>query len=145
VLDERAWGTGNGWVVAALARTIPRMPYAASDLAELARATLDACLQCRRADGSFGNHLDDPASFRETPVAAMLAYAALRGATDGWLPQRYGEVGGALLESVVAEIDDVGRVRNACGAPDYVRPGFSPESQAFALLADAAYRRWCDR
>jgi unsaturated rhamnogalacturonyl hydrolase len=140
VMDERAWGTGNGWVLAALTRTIARVP--ADDLAAEARALLDACLLWRRADGLFGNHLDDPHSFGETTVAAMLAYGALHGAAGGWLPTRYGEIGTSLLEAVRARIDERGRVTGACGAPHFDRPGFSPESQAFALLADAAHEDW---
>lgn len=30
----------------------------------------------------------------------------------------------------------------ACAAPYFQRPGFSPEAQAFALMADAAHVRW---
>jgi unsaturated rhamnogalacturonyl hydrolase len=141
--DERAWGTANGWVVAALARTIPRLPAAAGrPLIKEMQTLLDDCLRWRRPDGLFGNLLDDPQSFRETTVAAMLAYGALRGTSDGWLPPRYGEIGTSLLESVHGQLDEFGRVTGACAAPHFDRPGFSPESQAFALLADSAHRRW---
>ncbi len=44
--DGRAWGTGNGWVAAALARTVARLPGGV--LAAEARAHLDACAPRRR-------------------------------------------------------------------------------------------------
>jgi unsaturated rhamnogalacturonyl hydrolase len=140
--DERAWGTANGWVVAALARTVPRLlPDIGRSLIGELRTLVDDCLRWRRADGLFGNLLDDPQSFRETNVAAMLAYGALTGAGAGWLPAQYGKVGASLLESVAEQVDEFGRVTGACAAPHFDRPGFSPEAQAFALLADSAHRR----
>jgi unsaturated rhamnogalacturonyl hydrolase len=142
VVDERAWGTGNGWVAAALVRTIPRLTGAiAGQLAGELQSLLDACMKMRRADGLFGNHLDDPSSFAETTVAAMLGYAALRGVRAGLLPDRYWSIGASLVDAVGAQLDGYGRVTGACAAPHFDRPGFSPESQAFALLADAAIRR----
>jgi unsaturated rhamnogalacturonyl hydrolase len=146
VLDLRAWGTGNGWVVMALVRTIGRTGGDALDelIADLAD-TLDACLALRRADGLFGNHLDDPTSFSEATGAAMFAYAALSAATNGWLPARYGDAGRTLLASVTSALDEYGRLSPACGAPWYDRPGHSPEAQAAVLLADAAELRWVAR
>jgi unsaturated rhamnogalacturonyl hydrolase len=146
VPDERAWGTANGWVATALVRTIPHCsePNAAPLVAEL-QTLLDDCLRWRRPDGLFGNLLDDPDSFRESTLASMLAYAALRGATETWLPDGYGEIGASLIGAVALQLDEFGRVTEACAAPHYDRSGFSPESQAFALLADSAHRSWIAR
>ena len=72
----------------------------------------------------------------------MLAYSALRGSTEGWLPPRYADLGASLLEAVAGRLDELGRVTGACAAPYFQRPGFSPEAQAFALMADAAHVRW---
>lgn len=143
VVDPRAWGTGNGWVVMALARSIGQIGRDAQDelIADLA-STLDACLALRRTDGLFGNHLDDPSSFAEATGAAMFAYAALSAAVHGWLPDRYGEIGRNLLANVTSTLDEYGRLSPACGAPSYDRPGYSPEAQAAVLLADVAERRW---
>ena len=136
--DGRAWGTGNGWVAAALARTVDRLPE--SGLAAEARAHLDACLGHRRGDGTFGSVLDDDGSPADTAVAAMLAWAALTGAREGWLPRGYADVGRSLLAHVVAALDGLGRVTGAAAAPRFDRPGHSPEAQAWLLLADAQAR-----
>jgi unsaturated rhamnogalacturonyl hydrolase len=106
-----------------------------------ARSVLDACLAHRRPDGLFHDTLDDPASFRETNVAQMLAYAALTGAADGWLPPGYADTGRDLLAAAARQVDGLGRVTGACGSPTFQHPGVSAEAQAFHLLAVAALPR----
>ncbi|SFU01929.1 unsaturated rhamnogalacturonyl hydrolase [Geodermatophilus amargosae] len=139
--DDRAWGTGNGWVAAGLARTVGRLPAASgAALAAELRALLDGCLAHRRPDGTLGDVLDDDASRADPAAAATLSYAALTGAGEGWLPAPYGAVGRALLVPAVASLDGLGRVSGAPAAPRFDRPGHSPEAQALLLLADAAAR-----
>ena len=141
--DPRAWGTGNGWVVAGAARVVHRLPGApGAELAAEVRALLAAFRPLRRPDGLFGDVLDDPDGPADTNVAAMVAYAALTGAAEGWLPAADGELGESLLGSVVDRVDTLGRVTGASAAPHFDRPGHSPEAQAFLLLADSAARRW---
>ncbi|NAZ87161.1 glycosyl hydrolase family 88 [Kineococcus sp. T90] len=143
--DARAWGTGNGWVVAAVARALHLLGERAGDLraplAEHAREVLDACLRHRRDDGAFGDVVDDPASFSEANLAQMLAYAALTGVADGWLPQAYAATGSDLLAAARVRVDGDGLVTGVCGAPRFERPGVSAEAQAFFLLATAAEHR----
>ncbi|MDT5035395.1 MAG: unsaturated rhamnogalacturonyl hydrolase [Micromonosporaceae bacterium] len=136
------WGAASGWVAAGIARAL-RVAHAwpAGDRERLGghvRGVLDACLAHRRADGLFGNVLDDPTSFRETNVAQMLAYAALVGAADGWLPPAYGATGRDLLAAAGRQVDARGFVTGACGSPRFDGPGVSAEAQAFHLLAVAA-------
>jgi unsaturated rhamnogalacturonyl hydrolase len=141
--DARAWGTGNGWVAAGLARAVRELPGRAGTAAAAeVRDLLDACLRLRRPDGLFGDVLDDPSGPADTNVASMLAWAALTGATEGWLPADHGRVGEDLLGSVVGRLDALGRVTGASAAPHFDRPGHSPEAQAFLLLADSAHREW---
>ncbi|WP_432492669.1 glycoside hydrolase family 88 protein [Kineococcus gypseus] len=143
--DARAWGTGNGWVVAAIARTLHLLGEDAGrhrePLAAHAREVLDACLRHRRPDGTFGDVLDDPASFPEVNVAQMLAYALLTGAADGWLGADAAATGRELLAAAREHVDDDGLVTGVCGAPAFEGPGVSAEAQAFHLLAVAAERR----
>ena len=134
------WGGGNGWVVAAVARTlrlVPDLPRR-DELAAHAREVLDACLALRRPDGLFHDVLDDPGTFRETNAAQMFSYAASVGAADGWLPGSYAAVGRDLLAAATGQVDEYGLVRGACGAPAFDRPGTSAEAQAFHLLATRA-------
>ena len=139
------WGTGNGWVVAGLARALrQRVDWptgVAARLAGHATDVIDACLARRRADGLFHDVLDDPATFVETNAAQMLAYAIGTGVADGWLPARYADTGRDLHAAAATQVDRAGLVRGACGSPDFARPGTSAEAQAFHLLAAAALRR----
>jgi unsaturated rhamnogalacturonyl hydrolase len=138
------WATGNGWVVAGVARAlhpVPDWPDGEWDrLAAHARTVFDACLAPRRPDGLFHDVLDDPATFRETNSAQMPAYAALTGAADGWLPPSYAAIGRDLL-AATRKVDELGFVTGACGSPGFAHPGTSAEAQAFHLLASAASAR----
>jgi unsaturated rhamnogalacturonyl hydrolase len=149
-----AWGGGNGWVVAGCARALhllrpgagPSTPRPATSVEEefvavaqdCARRVLDACLRHRSAAGLFHDIVDDPGTFEEVTLVAMLAYAALTGMADGWLPVQYDQVGRSLLETVAGHVGADGLLRPACGSPSFDRPGISAEAQAWFLLAVAA-------
>jgi unsaturated rhamnogalacturonyl hydrolase len=142
--DPRHWGTANGWVAAAAARALRRsdLPAAVRDrLAAEAHQVIDACLGWRRESGLFGDVVDDPASFTEANLAQMLAYAAMSGAADGWLPAGYGDLGRSLLRSARSRLDALGQVTAVAAAPSFQRPGTSPEAQGFFVLATAAEHR----
>nr|WP_276610622.1 glycoside hydrolase family 88 protein [Kineococcus siccus] len=151
--DARAWGTGNGWVVAALARAlhllggcgdggaVEEAQRLREEWAPHARTVVDACLRHRRADGVFTDVVDDPATFSEANLAQMLAYACLTGASDGWLPPGYAATGSDLLAAARERVDADGLVTGVCGAPHFDHRGVSAEAQAFFLLATAAERR----
>ncbi|MGV9370556.1 glycoside hydrolase family 88 protein [Micromonospora tulbaghiae] len=139
------WGTGNGWVVAGIARALRLAPeWPGTIRAELAghvEEVLTACLAYRGADGLFPDVLDEPGAFREANTAQLLGYAALTGVAGGWLPRSWYEVGADLLAAAGRRIDAYGRVTGVSGAPDFERPGTSPEAQACHLLGHAALRR----
>jgi len=136
------WGTGNGWVVAGIARALRRLDGRggafAVEAAQHARVVIDACLAYRAADGLFHDVVTDPSTFSEANLAQMLAYAVLTGVADGWLPLTYEAVGRSLLESARRQVDAHGFVTGVCGAPLFDHQGTSVEAQAFFLLASAA-------
>jgi unsaturated rhamnogalacturonyl hydrolase len=146
--QARAWGTGNGWVVAGIARALRHLPQASAahdvfrrDAAAHARQVIDACLRHRDGSGIFHDVVDDPATFPEANLAQMLAYAVMTGVADGWLPAEYRTIGRSLLAAARQHVDRDGFVTPVCGAPGFDRPGTSVEAQAFFLLATAAERR----
>ena len=141
------WGTGNGWVVAGIARTLRLLAGSggdfAVDAAQHARTVIDACLALRRReDGLFHNVVDDPSTFVEANLAQMLAYGILTGVTDGWLPSDYESTGRSLVASARRQVDAHGFVTQVCGAPHFDHQGTSVEAQSFFLLATAAEQRW---
>lgn len=137
------WGTGNGWVVAAIARMMPYLKDRAdrAGLADHARCVVDACLRLRRSDGLFHDVVGDPCTYVETNLAQMLAYTVLTGVADGWLPDRYRDVGLSLRQAAACQVDELGVVRGVAGSPHFDHPGTSVEGQAFFLLAHAAAAR----
>lgn len=137
------WGTGNGWVVAGIARTLPLVPRGSGrdDLARHAQRVIDSALAYRRKDGLFHDVLDAPDTFVETNFAQMLAYAIFCGVADRWLPFGYLSIGLSLRDAAAARVDNAGLVWGACGAPDFSQPGTSVEGQAFCLMAHAAADR----
>lgn len=145
LVRPQLWGTGNGWVVAGIARAV----RAAGSGAEAfrvaatahARVVIDACLSTRDGSGLFHDVLDDRGSFLEANTGQLLAYGMLTGVADGWLPEPYAGEGRSMLATARAHVDTDGFVTPVCGAPLFDRPGISAEAQAFFLLATAAQRR----
>ncbi len=91
--DANFWGGGNGWAAAGLARVWRSLPSERRQdrarLADFAREIVDGCLACQRPDGLFHNVVDQPATFVETNLAQMLAFAIYEGVSAGWLPAAY--------------------------------------------------------
>jgi unsaturated rhamnogalacturonyl hydrolase len=144
VTHPEHWGTGNGWVVAGIARAMrsggQRDPWFRTAGPEHARIVIDAVLAAAELFGGFHDVLDDPTTFPEGDVRQMLAYGILAGVADGWLPASYRADGERLVAAARLAVDDQGFVTGVCGAPRFARPGTSPEAQAMFLLATAAAR-----
>ncbi|WP_375388268.1 glycoside hydrolase family 88 protein [uncultured Amnibacterium sp.] len=145
VTHPEHWGTGNGWVVAGIARAMRSGgagdPWFAAEGPGHARVVIDAALAAAAHAGGFHDVLDDPSTFAEGNVRQMLAYGILAGVADGWLPASYRGVGERLVAEARDAVDDRGLVRGVCGAPRFDRQGTSPEAQAMFLLATAASTR----
>ena len=140
--DGNFWGGGNGWAAAGLARVIRSLPANRREdrgqLAEFARQLLDGCLAYQRSDGLFHDVVDQPATFVETNLAQMLAYASYIGVADGWLPAGYRVHADGMRLAARAKMDEYGFVQGACGAPNFDHPGVSTEAQSFCILMESA-------
>jgi len=143
--DPAFWGGGNGWAAAGLARVLRSLPTARvrdrENLALFARQLIDGCLRHQRSDGLFHNVVDQPATFVETNLAQMLAYAIFDGVEAGWLAASYRPLGDKMRNAARSKMDAFGFVQGACGAPEFDRPGVSTEAQAFCILMEAAGSR----
>ena len=137
------WGTGNGWVLAAIARVMPHLPRGPirDELGRHAERMIESSMRYRRQDGLFHNVLNEPDSFVETNFAQMLAYTIFCGVADRWLPFGYVGMGHSLRDAAATRVDNAGLVWGVCGSPDFTQPGTSVEGQAFFLLAHAAAER----
>ena len=143
--DANFWGGGNGWAAAGLARVWRSLPSERrqdrAHLADFAREIVDGCLACQRSDGLFHNMVDQPATFVETNLAQMLAFAIYEGVAAGWLPAVYRVHADAMRAAARLKMDADGYVQGACGAPSFDRPGPSTEAQAFCIMMEAAGSR----
>lgn len=139
------WGGGNGWAVAAMARILHQLPASENELRRhllnMEIPLLRALRSRIREDGLAYDILDDPSSFVETNFSQMYAYAIFTGCADGWLSKEYLPLAERMRAAANSKVDQGGFVRQVCGAPDFCRPGVSPEGQAFYLLMEAAAKR----
>lgn len=144
-VNSKAWGVGNGWAMAGLARVVDALPERLAPererLAERARQTLDGCLAHLRPDGLFHNVVDEPDTFVETNLSQMAAYAIFSGVRSGWLPRSYLSRALEMRDAVHGKVDERGYVQGVCGAPFFDSPGRATEGQAFFLLMEAAHAR----
>lgn len=143
--DPKFWGGGQGWAAAALARVIRALPpERKADRLRLAgylKDLLDGCLAHQLPGGLFHDVVDDPASFEETNLAQMLAYAIYVSVDGGWLPRSYLAAADRMRAAARAKVDADGFVQGVCAAPLFASPGISAEGQAFFLLMEAAAAR----
>ena len=137
-----AWGVGNGWALAGMARVAALLPEDMEE--EKARLIgrigmiLAAARPLQRADGLFHDVLDDPASFVEVNFGQMFAYTIYRAVAAGWLEEAWLGPADRARAAALGAVDRYGLVRGVCGAPRFDRPGVAPEGQAFFLLMEAA-------
>jgi rhamnogalacturonyl hydrolase YesR len=140
--DGSFWGGGNGWAAVGLARVLRSLPRERTQdrarLAAFAREIIDGCLVHQRPDGLFHNVVDQPATFIETNLAQMLAFAIYEGIAAAWLPASYQPHADRMRAAARLKMDVDGYVQGACGAPNFDRPGTSTEAQAFCILMEAA-------
>ena len=136
------WGGGNGWMAAALAKTLRYLPADMADtgekLSRLLKEVLDGCRIYLRDDGLLHDVLDDPSTFTECTAGLMLSYAIYLGVGSGWLNSSNLAFADRMLQAARSKIDANGIIQETCGAPHFTHPGTSAEAQAFFLLASAA-------
>jgi len=143
------WGTGSGWTLAGLIRTAALLPEEMKEdrdrLRKICIELLDSVLVYLREDGLFHDILDDPSSFIETNMSQMTAYAIYRGVTEGWMDEAYIPYAEKMRNAALNNTDPYGFVTPVCGAPTFDKPGASPEAQAFSLMLEVAYQKYCNR
>ncbi len=144
-VNPKFWGGGNGWTAASLARILRALPEdrkaTREQLTTMLRELLDGCLAHQRPDGLFHDEVDNPSSFVETNLAAMLAYAIYESVRGGWLPESYLPHADQMRLGVRAKVDRFGFVQDVAGAPHFDKPGISAEGQAFFILMEASARK----
>ncbi|MCL2864898.1 MAG: glycoside hydrolase family 88 protein [Lachnospiraceae bacterium] len=139
------WGVGNGWAMSGLARVIDMLPkdmeQERQGLEKQALHLIQATAAYIREDGFSHDILDDPGTFVDSYFPEMLSYTIYRGVCSGWVPKEYLKVAEKCRQAANSKVDAYGLVKDSCGAPHFISPGVSPESQAFYLLMESAAQK----
>ena len=91
--EDCYWARGNGWVVAALVRTLSDLPNSDLHYAEYKQDYLDmikALLPLQRADGLWNVSLHDSTHFggKEISGTSLFVYGMAWGVNQGWLSKK---------------------------------------------------------
>jgi rhamnogalacturonyl hydrolase YesR len=139
---EDFWGVGNGWSAAGMTRIIKILPDSMSAEKKLlmgyVRDLIDGCLKYLRSDGLFHNVINKPDTFQEVNLSQMLCYSIFRGVAAGYLDSSYLKPTEIMRKAANDRVDRLGYVHDVCGVPNFDRPYFAPEGQAFYLLMETA-------
>jgi rhamnogalacturonyl hydrolase YesR len=140
--DGKFWGGGNGWAAAGIARVLRSLSGERHPdrerLASFTKEIVDGCLAHQRPDGLFHDVVDQPATFVETNLAQMLAFAIYEGVGAGWLSASYQAHADQMRAAARLKMDAEGYVQGACGAPNFDHSGTSTEAQAFCIMMEVA-------
>ncbi len=136
------WGVGNGWSAAGMTRVLKMLPDSMTEERKLLigyiRDVIDGCLKYLRPDGMFHNVINKSETFPEVNLSQMLCYSIFRGVASGYLDDSYLKPAGIMRKAANDQVDKLGYVHNVCGLPNFDRPYFAPEGQAFCLLMETA-------
>jgi len=99
---------------------------------------VDGCLKYLRPDGMFHDVVNRPETFPEVNLSQMLAYTLFRGVKAGYLDSDYLVKAEIMRNAANDCVDSLGYVHDVCGLPNFDRPYFAPEAQAFYLLMETA-------
>jgi unsaturated rhamnogalacturonyl hydrolase len=91
--EDCFWSRGNGWVLAALARTLQQLPASDPHLNEYLQDFKDMCaalLPVQRTDGYWNASLHDPNHFggKETSGTSLFVYGMAWGINHGYLEKK---------------------------------------------------------
>ncbi len=143
-IRKDAWGVGNGWALAGMARVHALLPDSMQSVKQnlVCKITtlLDAAIPYQTDNGMFHDVLDDKTAFLEVNFGQMMAYTIYRGVKEGWLCEKYLPYADAARQAALSQVDAFGLVRNVCGMPNFDHPFVAPEGQAFHILMETAYQ-----
>ncbi len=139
---EDFWGVGNGWSAAGMTRIIKMLPDSMMEekkrLIGYVRDVIDGCLKYLRNDGLFHNVVNNPETFTEVNLSQMLCYSIFRGVAASYLDSSFLKPAEIMRKAANDRVDKLGYVHDVCGVPNFDRPYFAPEGQAFYLLMETA-------
>ena len=112
------WGRGDGWVAGGLALVLTHLKASNPDYAAVRAGyekMMAALLRTQRADGLWGQLVDDPASWAETSGSAMFTFGCVVGVTRGLLDaSKYGPAARRAYLALVGKLDAHANLADVC-------------------------------
>ncbi|MEY8685052.1 glycoside hydrolase family 105 protein [Bacteroides sp. AN502(2024)] len=112
------WGRGNGWMAAGMTELLSLLPVDNPNrprILDSYRLMMSTLLQYQKADGLWGQLIDDPTTWTETSGSAMFTYAMIKGVKQGWLDAKtYTPVVRKAWIALVKHIDANGDLDGVC-------------------------------
>lgn len=108
------WARGNGWAVMGMAQTlawIPGTDPARTEIVERLRVLLRGLARLQDASGLWHTVLDDPTTFLETTLAAMIAYAIPVANRGGLEASEFKSMADAASAAVLQQIGQDGALQ----------------------------------
>lgn len=106
--NGQLWARGNGWALLGMVETFELLPpshAARAEISERIRELVGALQLGQRADGLWHTIIDDPSTYAETTLAAMVATGVRRALGVGIdLPAAAGEMAAKAHAAVISEI-----------------------------------------
>ncbi len=112
------WGRGAGWMAGGMALLLRHLPedseYHARIMAGY-RSMMEALLRFQRADGMWGQLVDEPESWAESSGSAMFTSAFIVGVRRGWLDMNaYGPAARKAWLALCRRLDRYGNISDVC-------------------------------
>ncbi len=113
-----AWGRGNGFALLGVTEALTHLPQGWSDrgrVLEIYRTHIGALAKLQTDDGSWRQVVDEPASYRELTVTAMITAAMARGVRLGWIDRASHEpIINRGWSAVASRVNADGTVKDVC-------------------------------
>jgi rhamnogalacturonyl hydrolase YesR len=112
-----AWGRGNGFAAFGLMEALTYLPATWPDrprALQSYRALMKGLLAFQAPDGLWRQVVDEPGSYREFTVTAMVLTAMARGVRFGWIDASYRPVAERAWRGLLARMAEDGTLMDVC-------------------------------
>lgn len=113
-----AWGRGNGFALLGVTEALTHLPNDWADRAkvlEIYRTHVNALAKLQSDDGSWRQIVNEPTSYRELTVTAMVTASMARGVRLGWIDRATFEpIINRGWIAVAARVNSDGTVKDVC-------------------------------
>ena len=112
-----AWGRGNGFAAFGLMEALTYLPAASPDrprVLQSYQALMKGLMGQQAPDGMWRQVVDEPGSYREFTVTAMVVTAMARGIRMGWIERTYRPVVRRAWQGLRARIAEDGSLMDVC-------------------------------